>query len=227
MPGEAAVMNVSAKGADGHERALGVDLGGVAVRDRAHRGRRRHEVDLAAQVAGHHEVQEVRVVEQVPHEGPLARAAESGHPVLDVGDEALARLLPVVADVDPRLDLRGHDARRWRRARPAPARPRRRLPRLRRPCSSARARGRGRLPAWVVRIRVSLRSMPLPVPAVGPCSPRAGDGGRGTSTSSMRTPSGSYSDAMVTAPVGAGCSIRRAGPKPSASSRPSTTSTST
>ena len=35
--------------------------------------------------------------------------AEPGHAVLDIGDEALAGLLPVVADVDPGLDLRGDD----------------------------------------------------------------------------------------------------------------------
>ena len=61
------------EGSAGDERALGVDLGGVAVRDRRHRRRGGHEVHLPAQVAGHDEVQEVRMVEQVPHERPLAR----------------------------------------------------------------------------------------------------------------------------------------------------------
>ena len=72
-------------------------------------------------MTGHDEVQEVRVVEQVPHEGALARPAEPGHPVLDVGDEALARLLPVVADVDPGVDLRGDDRGGGGRALPAAA----------------------------------------------------------------------------------------------------------
>ena len=49
--------------------------------------------------------------EQVLHERALAHAPEPGHPVLDVGDEALARLLPVVADVDPDIDLGGDDLR--------------------------------------------------------------------------------------------------------------------
>ena len=42
--------------------------------------------------------------------GALAGVAEARHPVLDVGEEALAGLLAVVADVDARLDL-GGDAR--------------------------------------------------------------------------------------------------------------------
>ena len=46
MPGDAAVMNVSANGASGDERALGVELGGVAVGDLADGRRRRHEVHL-------------------------------------------------------------------------------------------------------------------------------------------------------------------------------------
>ena len=76
---------------------------------------------------------------EVAHERALARAAEAGHAVLHVGEEALAGLLAVVADVDARVDLRG-DARRGRRrdrwlelvARSTGS------PRLRRPWSSAR-----------------------------------------------------------------------------------------
>ena len=49
------------------------------------------------------------MVEQVLHEAALAGAAEAAHAVLHVGDEALACLLPVVADVDARLDLSGDD----------------------------------------------------------------------------------------------------------------------
>ena len=102
-------MKVSANGASATERALGVDLGGVPVADGLDGGGGGHEVDLAPGVAGHDEVEEVRVVEQVLHERAPAHAPEPGHPVLDVGDEALARLLAVVADVDPGLDLRGDD----------------------------------------------------------------------------------------------------------------------
>ena len=38
------------------------------------------------------------------------RAAEPGHAVLHVGEEALPRLLAVVADVDAGVDLGGDDA---------------------------------------------------------------------------------------------------------------------
>ena len=87
-------------------------------------------------------------------EGPLAHTAEARHAVLDVGHEALARCSPslpmsipastwaattaAVAARTAWLELGGVDV----------------LPRLRLPWSSARARGRGRLPAWVVRMRV-------------------------------------------------------------------------
>ena len=103
---------------------------------------------------GSGELQEVGVLGQVAHERALARVAEPGHPVLHVGDEALPRLLAVVADVDADLHLRWRSTPRW------PPRWRARSssgstasPRLRRPCISASAAGRGRLPAWVVRIR--------------------------------------------------------------------------
>ena len=75
--------------------------------------------------------------------GALARAAEAGHAVLHVGEEALARLLAVVADVDARVELCGD-----RRAVASSTASRSSLgstasPRLRRPCSSASACGRG------------------------------------------------------------------------------------
>ena len=86
---------------------------GVAVGHRADRRRRRHQVDLHPLPAGAGELEEVGVLEQVAHQRPLARAAEPGHPVLHVGEEALAGLLAVVADVDAGVDLR-RDHRRGR-----------------------------------------------------------------------------------------------------------------
>ena len=94
------------------------------------------------------------MVGQVAHQRPVALPAEPRHAVLHVGDEALARLLSVVADVDPRLDLR-RDARGGRDLDGSLAAPPGSTgsPLLRRPCSSASAGGRGRLPACVVRMR--------------------------------------------------------------------------
>ncbi len=100
-------MNVSAKGAEATSAHSASTSDGVAIGHRAQRRGGRHEVHLPAQVTGHHEVEEVGMVEQVLHEGTLARTTEPGHPVLDVGDEALACLLAVVADVDAGLHLRG------------------------------------------------------------------------------------------------------------------------
>ena len=48
------------------------------------------------------------MVAEVAHEGPVRLAPEAVHAVLDVGEEALPGLLPVVADVDPDLELRPH-----------------------------------------------------------------------------------------------------------------------
>jgi len=44
--------------------------------------------------------------DEVAHERAPALSTEPGHPVLHVGEEALAGLLAVVADVDADLDLR-------------------------------------------------------------------------------------------------------------------------
>jgi hypothetical protein len=51
------------------------------------------------------------MVEQVALLGPPTGAAEPGHPVLDVRHEALAGLLPVIADVDASAVLGGDDSR--------------------------------------------------------------------------------------------------------------------
>ena len=93
------------------------------------------------------QLEEVGVLEQVAHQRPLARAAEAGHAVLHVGEEALPGLLAVVADVDAGLDLGGDRpprspssmARCSSSASTA-------SPRLRRPCSSASAGGPGQAP---------------------------------------------------------------------------------
>ena len=45
------------------------------------------------------------MLRQVSHHRPLTRVAETGHAVLHVGEEALAGLLAVVADVDAGLEL--------------------------------------------------------------------------------------------------------------------------
>ena len=49
----------------GHERALGVELGRVAVGHLADRRRRRHQADLDALEAGEGQLEEVRVLAQV------------------------------------------------------------------------------------------------------------------------------------------------------------------
>ena len=61
--------------------------------------------DLDPLERGERQLEEVGVLEQVADQRPMAGAAEAGHPVLHVGEEALARLLAVVADVDAGVDL--------------------------------------------------------------------------------------------------------------------------
>ena len=90
----------------GHEGALGVELGGVAVGHLADGRRRGHEADLDPLEPGDGELEEVGVLEQVAHQRTLAGAAEPGHAVLHVGEEALPGLLAVVADVDAGVHLR-------------------------------------------------------------------------------------------------------------------------
>ena len=134
--------------------------------------------------------------------GALSRAAEAGHPVLDVGDEALARLLPVVADVDPGLDLRGDDGA----------------------VASTTARcqlvGVDVLAPAPAAVELGERPGPGQAPGVGGEDPglaaqhRRATGAAdadeldadpvGVDTASPWTP----------VPVGPGCSMRRAGPKP-------------
>ena len=163
MPGDGAVMNVSANGRAGDERALGVELGGVAV------GRRRRSPPGRA----------IRLTLH-PLGGGAGRARGSrgcssrsrisgrwlvppkpGHAVLHVGEEALAGLLAVVADVDAGIDLGGDHVGGGVLDGGAQLVGVDASPRLRRPCSSASAGGRGRLPAWVVRMRDSLVSIGL------------------------------------------------------------------
>ena len=142
-------MNVSREGCLGDERALGIELGGVAVGHLADGGGRGHEAHLDPLEPGQRQLQEVGVLGEVAHERPLAGVAEAGHAVLHVGDEALPRLLAVVADVDAGLDLLGDDGRgglldRALRSSSGSTS----SPRLRRPCISASA-GRAREAAGV------------------------------------------------------------------------------
>ena len=50
------------------------------------------------------------IANQVAHERTLAFSGKSRHPMLHVGEEALARLLAVVADVDAAFELARDDA---------------------------------------------------------------------------------------------------------------------
>ena len=54
--------------------------------------------------------QQRRIADQVTHHRTLAAAAEPAHPVPDVSEEAFARLLAIVANVDSRLELARDDA---------------------------------------------------------------------------------------------------------------------
>jgi hypothetical protein len=90
--------------------AMGRINGGTARGD-ADRGRGGHEADLDPPVARQGQLEEVGMLPEVAHELAVARVAEPGHAVPDVGEEALPGLLAVVADVDAGVDLR-RDARR-------------------------------------------------------------------------------------------------------------------
>ena len=98
-------MNVSS-----HEGALVVDLRRVAIGNRTDDRRRPHEIDPPTPALRERQLEVVRVVEQVCHQLPVARSSETRHPVAHIGEEALTRLLAVVADVDARTELSG-DAR--------------------------------------------------------------------------------------------------------------------
>ena len=102
---------------------------------------------------------ERRVRGEVAHQRPPRRAAEAAHALGDVGEKAAARLLAVVADVDPGVELPRDTGAcglgRGRARSPASTG----SPRLFRTNIAFSASGRGRLPAWVVRIRVSLYRM--------------------------------------------------------------------
>ena len=114
MPGEGAVQNDSTKRAgllaDGAfvVAQLGVEKAAIGVAHLADGARRRRQQallrprleQLGKAGKGHH----------VAHRRTLALAAEAAHAVADVGEEALARLLAVVADVDAALELAGDAA---------------------------------------------------------------------------------------------------------------------
>ena len=90
--------------------------------------------------------------------GRRPAAAEPAHAVLHIEEECLALLLAVVADVDPGAEL-------LRTTSPARLAQRRQLGGVDRLAARAadiefgQRRGRGRLPAWVVRIRSWLVSI--------------------------------------------------------------------
>ena len=131
---EAGVVRVRHRGRDdarrgrGHERldeagvlladhlleqhTLAFERGAIDVAHLAHRPGGRHEAHLGAREIGQAERQVGREVRDVAHDGARARAPEAAHPVLHIGEEALARLLAVVADVDARRELPRDDPAR-------------------------------------------------------------------------------------------------------------------
>ena len=106
-------MNVSANGAPScsssrvEARRTPRSIGSlVDVLHLADRFGRAHQRDgLARLKSGNLQLEERRERGHVAHERPVALAAEAAQAVLDVGEEALARLLAVVADVDAGVTL--------------------------------------------------------------------------------------------------------------------------
>ena len=82
--------------------------------DLRERGGSSHEVDLNPGVPRREELDVVGVLAQISEQRTFARPTEPRHAVLHVREEALARLLAVVADVDPGIHL-GGDRGRGRR----------------------------------------------------------------------------------------------------------------
>ena len=166
MPGEGAVRNGSANGLPAASSAARKSAHsaftslGVRIADRADRLRQPADVVdrllLQRRLVGL--LHEDRIALDVGALAPLPRAAEPGEPVADVEDERVALLLAVVADVDAGIrpaSPRWRSSRRGRRPAVRPHRPARRARGAHRAASAPS--GRGRLPVWVVRIRLSLR----------------------------------------------------------------------
>jgi hypothetical protein len=105
-PGRRRCHESLGKGRLRDERALRLHLSRGAVSNLGNGGRGRHQTHLGPTVPG--QGHEVGMVEQVTLLRPLALAAEPGHAVLDIGDKALARLLPVIAHIDTGRHLSRH-----------------------------------------------------------------------------------------------------------------------
>jgi hypothetical protein len=96
---EGLVKALAARARDRREaREVGVEGVAALVADGADGLRRGHQAHRAA-VVRQHQLEEVRMLGEIAHQGPRAPAAEAAHAVADIGEEALARLLAVVADV--------------------------------------------------------------------------------------------------------------------------------
>ena len=80
--------------------ALQGGLAAAAVDDRRHGARRGQQAHPAGGKPAVQAVEKSRIARHVGHQRPLRTAPETAHPMLDEGEEALARRLAVVADVD-------------------------------------------------------------------------------------------------------------------------------
>src|SRR5215469_15462123 len=80
----------------------------ILVANLAHRHRRVHQIDHLP-ISEPHLLQIRWVLHDIAHQLPLAAPAEPAHPVMVVGEETLAWLLAVVADIDTRLELLCYD----------------------------------------------------------------------------------------------------------------------
>ena len=113
IPGDGAFMNASVKCfLILRERAFEIfalffDRLGRGVAHGAGRFGRVRQIDLDPREVRSLERDEARIVNEVAHDWALAASGEARHPMLDVGEEALAALLAVVADVDASFELLG------------------------------------------------------------------------------------------------------------------------
>ena len=164
MPGEGAVRNGSTKlpcGRIEHASkilAFGVDRRRIEIAHLADRLGRQEIADrVAAGLLLLQHLLEDRVARDVAARPALPAAAKAAHAVLDVEEEAFALLLAVVADVDAGLDLLRHDLAQRVAAGGVECGGVDRLAAARLRIELDQLGGRGRLPAWVVRIRSSLQ----------------------------------------------------------------------
>src|ERR1700687_4934126 len=85
--------------------AFEIDRAPIDVLDFADSFRRVQQINHRALKQRRHHLQETRVANDIAHDRPLAAPAEPAHPMLHVSEEALPRLLAVVSDIDPSLEL--------------------------------------------------------------------------------------------------------------------------